>query len=747
MAFEDVEKGGNEMARIGRGTDGRRNRSGTHICLAGLALVLVVTGCAHQKAFKRGTKLSEEGQYERAIAELEEAVALAEEKNKDKTAERYREKLAEVKQEAAPFFYNRAENAFARADLSEAQMLIERCVAYSPGQTRYLAFRQRVRQAIADAEQRRAEALALAEEGRWSEATQSMEQALRQYRSMPGGDGDLRQIRERAYQHYLARAEARLLENNLEDARAEAQQALAYKATGREAKAVLETVKNRREATDLIARGRALLQQGDSREALRLLERAEKLHPTHAELPTLLGQAKRAVCDLYISQGRQALEAGRYVAALKSLQKSHNLLAGYGGIGPLLADARSQLAQRHLQTAQQHLQNGQAGSAVVHAASALGYESGNFEARRQLGQAAGQVRDQVRYMIAFLGFRAEPAQRTMANSLASVALEHLTRTRPANVVLLERNDPQTVLDNPSATALPAATSQGIDAHLVGEILDSKIVTQTKEVGRGESTYQDGYRAEPNPDYVEAAARADDALHDLEQARRRLAEAEARLARYGNADPGDTRAQDRKQRAEADVAEARRRLVDAATRVGLAQARLAATPPEVLVPNMVKHEFPVEEVTWTATITCLIKMLDAATGALILAEQVEGRHVQSDRMVAADPERNVPEDPLELPDDRLLLEAAAKSVTAKLKPSLDAAVTRHGQRFATARRRAEAAGDVTGAVDNAVKYLFAYPKGAEHTNAMVDYLRRYLGEEDTLLDLRELLRAHCQVLLK
>jgi len=747
----DVEKGGSNMARIGRRiTERRRDGRGNIAGLVGLMALLLVASCAHQKAFKRGTKLSEQGQYERAIAELEEAVALAEKGGKDKTAQRYREKLAEVKIDAARFFYNRAENVFAMTDLGEAQMLIERCVAYNPGQTRYLAFRQRVRQAIAAAEQRRSEALALAEEGRWSEATQRMEQALRQYRSMPGGDGDLRQIRERAYQHYLARAEARLLENNLEDARSEAQQALAYKGTGREAKAVLETVKNRREATDLIARGRALLQQGDSQEALRLLERAEELHPTHAELPTLLSQAKRAVCDLYIGQGRQAMEAGRYVAALKSLQKSHDLLPGYGGIGTLMADARSQLAQRHLQTAQQSLKNGQAGSAVVHAASALGYESGNFDARRQLGQAAGQVRDRVRYTIAFLGFRAQPAQQAMANSLASVALEHLTRTRPANVVLVERPDPQTVLEQRQtriSSPLPTAAQEGINAHLVGDILDSKVVTQTKEVGRGESTYQDGYRPEPNPDYVEAAAEADDALNDLERARRRLAEAEARLARYAYADPDDSRAQDRKQRAKADVAEARRRLVDAATRVGLAQGRLAATPPEVLVPNMVKHEFPIEEVTWTATITCMVKMLDATTGELILAEQVEGRHVQSDRMVAADPERNVPEDPLELPDDRLLLEAAAKSVTAKLKPSLNGAVTKHGQRFAAAMRRAEAAGDVTGAVDNAVKYLFAYPKGAEHTNDMVDYLRRYLGDEDTLLDIRKLLRTHCQVLLK
>jgi tetratricopeptide (TPR) repeat protein len=738
------------MTRIGKRIDERRQQH-TGIALLGLMVLMLLAGCAHEKAFKRGTRLSEEGRYESAITELEEAVRLAEAKNKDKAAERYREKLAEVKKEAAAFFYNRAENRFTSTDLGEAQTLIERCVTYCPADTRYPAFLQRVRAAIAETEQRRTEALALADEQRWDEAIQRMQQALGQYRSMPGGDGDLTQIRERAYQQYLGRAEAALNNNDLTGAQAEAQRALGYKANGREANAVVKTVKDRREAADLIARARALLQQGNGQEALRLLERAQELYPTQTELPGLLSQARRAVCDLYISQGRQALEAGRYAAALQSFNKSHDLLAGYGGIGALLADTKSRLTQRHLQTSQQYLQNTQAGSAVVHAVAALGYEPGNFDARRQLGRAAGQVRDDVRYTVAFLGFRAAPEQRAMANSLASVALEHLTRTRPTNVTLLERADPQTVLDNPNASAppagLPAAAQEGIDAHLVGEILDSQIVTQTTEVGRGESTYQDGYRAEPNPNYVQAADEADEALRDLERARQRLAEAKVRLARYESADPGDARAQQRKQKAIADVAEAQQRLVNAATRVSTAQVRLVATPSEVFVPNMVQHEFPVEEVTWTAKISCMVKMLDAATGELILAEQVEGQHAQSDRMVAADEARNVPGDPLELPDDRMLLESAAKATMEKLKPSLSAALTRHGQRFATTMQRAETAGDLDQAVDNAVKYLFAYPKGTEHTNAMLDYVRRYLGAEDALLDLRALLRTHCQLRLK
>jgi tetratricopeptide (TPR) repeat protein len=720
------------------------------------SVALVVAGCAHEKAFKRGTKLSEQGRYEQAIASLEEAVALAEKDGKEKAAERYREKLAEVKVQACRSFYRDAELAFGRADLGEAQTLIERCMTYCPNEQPYSAFRQRVRQAIADAERVRSEALALAEEKQWSEAVQRMEEALRLYATMPGGRGDLKQIEERAYRHYVGRADERLRANDLEGAESEAQLARVYKDAGTEANAVLQTVQNRREATGLIARGRTLLAQGKSEEALPVLERAQRLHPAHAELPTLLSQARRGVCDSWIARGRQAMETGDYPAALRLYRKSRDLLAGYGGVDTLIEETRARLAQVHMAAFRQNLDRGAAGSAVAHGAAALGYEPGNFEARRQLGQAAGRVRDEVRYTIGFVGFRSRPEQQATANRLASTALEHLTRTRPANVTLVDRTDLQAVLQELDLSAgdlvdpmsrVPAGKLKGVNALIIGQVLEGTVTTQTAQVGQGESTYQDGHRAEPNLDHVQAAAELNAALTELERARVRLGEAEARLARYEHADPDDAQAQARKRKAQADVAEARQRLVNAATTVGTAELRLAAIPPEVLVPNVVKHTFPIEEVTWTARVRCMIKMADAATAELLVAEQVEGQHAQSDRMVAGDASRNVPEDPLELPEDRVLLEHAAEALTGKLKDSLTAASQMHGRRFVTAVQRAEAAGDVVGAADAAVKYLFAYPKGGPQTNTMVNTVRQYLGAEDDLIDIRALLRTHCHVLLK
>jgi tetratricopeptide (TPR) repeat protein len=255
-----------------------RNRHSVHSSVLGLIVLalLLAAGCAHEQAYKRGEKLSQEGQYERAVQELEAAVRLAEEKNNHKAAERYRGKLDEVKRQAGQFYYREAELRFGWADLGGAQGFIEKCIAYCPQEQTYHAFRQRVLQAIAQAEQLRGEALSLAEQQQWQAAVQRMKEALALHRTMPGGDADLQHIRERAYGYYLNRAQGKLSENDLENAEAEAQAALLYQEGGREAKAVLQAVKDRREAAGLIAHGRTLLEQGQAEDALRELERAAK---------------------------------------------------------------------------------------------------------------------------------------------------------------------------------------------------------------------------------------------------------------------------------------------------------------------------------------------------------------------------------------------------------------------------------------------------------------------------------------
>ncbi len=719
-----------------------------------VTVLALLAGCAHEKAYKRGDRLSREGQYERAVEELETAIRLAEENNNHKTARKYREKLAEVKVQAGQFFYREAQIRLDRADLGGAQGFIERAVTFCPQEPMYEAFRQRVLQAIAEAERVRADALSLAEQRQWQAAVQRMNEALAMHRTMPGGEADLKRIRERAYRYYVDRANERLREDNLSEAESEATAAMAYQASGQEAKAVIQAVKDRREAAVLIARGRTLLGQGEPEEALAALERAARLHPSHPELPDLLGQAKRAVCDRRLEQGRAAMAAHSYPAAMRLFQKSQDLLAGYGGVDALLADVRARLSELHLQGSRQYQQGDAAGAATFHAAAALSYLPESIDARRQLGECADQVRQDVAYTIAFTGFKSAPAQQSLAAVLDAAALEHLTRAHPENVMVVERADLQAILGeqdlitteriDPQSRA-PTGKLQGVDALIVGQVLEGKVTSESKRTGHGESVYQDGYRREPNPDHVQAAGVLDAAVEELEHSRRRLAEAEARLARFRHVDPANPDEMARMRKAQADVDEAKRRLVNAAADVGTAKLRLGSIPPEVLVPNMVKHQYPIETFTWTAKVVCMVKMIDTATGEVLIAQRVEGQAGHSDQMVQADTYRNVPEDPLVLPSESGLIEAAANSAVAKLRQTLNQACAKHGQRFLVAMQRADAAGDTARAVDNGIKYLFAYPAADAHTNAIIDSLRRYLADEDGLVDVRAMLRTHGHIL--
>lgn len=724
--------------------------------LSALMLVLgLLAGCAHEKAYKRGDRLSREGQYEQAVAELENAIRLAEENNNDKAAEKYRAKLEQVKLQAGQFYYRDAQLRFGRTDLGGAQDAIEQCVKFCPQDQTYWSFRERVLQAIAEAEKVRANALSLADRREWQAAVQRMNEALAMNRTMPGGNADLKGIKDRAYRYHLDRANERLEEGNLAEAESEAQAALVYQESGREAKTLIQTVKDRREAAVLIARGRTLLDQGQAEEALTTLERAARLHPSHPDLSDLLGRAKRAVCDGWLEQGRMAVTTRNYPAAMRLFQKSQELLESYGGVDALLADVRSRLAGLHLEASRQYQQDGAAGIAVFHAAAALTYLPEHFDARGQLGQCAGRVREDVAYTVAFAGFKSTPEQQSLAAILDAAALEHLTKAHPANVMIVERADLQTILGEQDLSAterispqsrVPTGKLQGVDALIVGQVLESKVTSQSKQTGHGESTYQDGYRREPNPDHVTAAGVLDAAVEHLEHSRRHLAEAEERLARFRHADPGNPDEMARRHRAQADVDEARQRLVNAAADVGTAKMHLMAIPPEVLVPNMVQHRYPIETFTWTAKVACMIKMLDTATGEVLIAERVEGQAEHSDRMVQADAYRNVPEDPLVLPSESTLIEGAAASAIAKLRQTLSHACAKHGERFLLKMQQAQAAGDTVQAVDNSIKYLFAYPAGGAQANAMVECIREYLADEDGLVDVREVLRTHCQVLL-
>jgi tetratricopeptide (TPR) repeat protein len=723
------------MIRIGQAHSGV---SGRRILLYLVSLLVLVTaaGCAYEKAYDRGMELAQQGQYERAVAELQNAIRLAEDKHAGDTAARYRESLEEVKRAAGQFYYRQAQSQFEQADLAAAQSSIDRAIGYCPQDTAYPALRQRIGSAIASAEAIRTEALSLARQRQWRPAVERMNEALRIHRTLPGAEAELKSIRERAYQYYLAQAQDKLLNNDLDGAETQAQSALSYIDSGREARSLLQTVVNRRQASSLIANGRGLLERGEPEEALHAFEQAQARYPSQADLPGLLAKARQAACDHWIAQGRQAMDAGQFPAAIRLFQKSRNVLRDYGNSDALITDAKSRLAAVHLEVSRRCLQSGASGSAAFQAAVALGYKSSFPEAQSQLGQCLAQVHQDISYTIEFVGFESPAEHPTVGGTLSSIALEHLSHVQSPNIRIEAR------IGRPAAGG-PAGPGR---ASVMGQVLDCRVTADTRHIGDAESIYQDGFRRERNPEHVKASAEVDAATQDLERAKKQLANAEAELAKYEHADRSDREAMDRKRKAEAAVAEAKQHLAKAATRVGIAQGRLAATPREVLVPNMVRYVYPIQTMTWTAHVAIAVRMVDADTGELVLADQMEGEQMYSDRFVAADPVRKVPEDPLVLPETERLLEMAVGSMADKLRQSLTTACNRHGQRFFILMQRAQNAGDTMHAADAGMKYLFAYPTGGAETSRTINLLHGYLGDEDGLVDMQDLLQTRCRVRL-
>jgi hypothetical protein len=691
-----------------------------------LILVAIVAGCAHQKAYKKADKYVQQQNYDLAVRSLQEAIDLA---DKAKTIAKYQARLSEVRQEAAHYYYRQAEDDYAVADLSSALQCIGLAIRYQPALSRSRDLQKRIQSAIQMAEQHHAEAMTLADNGQWQEALTVLQRVTREHTTMPGLNADVEHVKQRAYNDYLGQAKRLLGEDDLDGAAEKANLALTFMSQGRGAQDLIRTVEDHREAERLIALARRQLAARSPQEALDLLTKASQLHASAEDLVELMSQARQGVSDLWIAQAEVYLQEENRVAALPLLLKSRDLLPGYGQVEQKIASARAGLSEQHLAQAALYQTLGLDGAALCHAVAAMEYSDGGSDAREQLRASMQAVQKSIRYSVVYGGFKSLEEQAFAVDKLNPMALVLLDRLRPACVRVLEQ---------PQADA---------DAVLEGEILTLDLLEETQVKAHGRSEYQDGMRPAPNPDYLAAKEEADLALADLNSTREQLALTKKRRAQVANPDPNNAEAVRRFRRADGDVVEAQEHTVTAATNLAIASTKAAATPQEILVPNIVAYEYPIHTVEKSAQLVCLIKMTDIQTGGMLLADRIDAQWSQTDTVIQAVPERNVPGDPLELEDDMAFYDQAIKALEQPLGDMLMLGLSKHSERFVTGFQQAESSGDQSLAVDQGVKYLFAHPVGHEHTQAMTEYLHTYLGKEDVLLDIASLLKRHCRILLR
>lgn len=723
-----------------------------------IAGVLLWVGCDSVKThYKKGNRYLEEGRYEEAVRELSKAAESCREKD-DAPCDLYTGRLEYAKRRAAETHYAHAQRCFAERDLDPALKAVDKAIHYAPSELRYQSYRGEILAAIQVAEQLRSQALALADQGRWDTAIETMQQALGENRSLAGGNRDLQNIKRRAHDHYLNLAQQQLHQGQWDQAIAQANRALSYDRQSRRAKDVITQVNHRREAQRLIDQAKRLLHTGaEPQQILHILETARRLHGSHPELDALLLQGRQRLCDQKLEQAQQALGRKEFHRAFDLLGESKKILSTYGNVDALLQDVTLDLSEWHSKTAARYREQGLPGNALLSYLSAIHYNPNDPQTREGIAASVAQLRQEIQYSMGFVGFRSSWQNRHIAARLETDTVEYLHQIKPPNVSIVARSDLERILRGaglaiPDIIAMEFRIEPGrvtqVDALLMGQVLERHITTE-KSTTQGTSTYQSGARPSPNPAYKQAQANVAEASDELVRAREKLREVRRTSSRFPVRPPSDESSADRKRRKEAmkRLARAEKRVDDAQDALEKAEKRLDRTPRRIQAPILVEYRYPIMQVTKTATLTCFVKMVDSATGEILLAEQITGQYSATDQTVTGDINHNVPDDPLTIAGDDYLTDRAVIAALDKLHHSIRHSLPGHSRRFVILHRKAVSLGDDETAVEAGMKYLFACPVATKKTDAMLIYLQNIAQKrnQDIRVDIQPLLRQYGSVL--
>lgn len=737
-------------------TGGRRLRSmvaigAKSILFPCVIIIAMMTGCASQSAFKTGCQLLEQHQYDDAITKLTEAVEKWPESFGEN--EKYIATLSRAKVSGARWHLDQARECQEATDLGLAEAHLVKAIGYDPTLTECNPLLSDVRESIENAEAIRRKALALGEEGKWDDAVQVIRTSLSRYRSLPNGETDHLRLCAGASEYHLAHAENHLAKDEWDAAESSARRSIDYKPNDG-ARAVLAEVGKRREADRLVREAKECENKNDFRTALEKLEAAKRLHPNRRGLPEDITRVKQSLCDQLIRLAQGFSAKGTHAAALRSLIESKAILADYGDIDKRIREERLALAAQHVEMAKRKADKDAMGSALCHYLSALGHDPEDSTAAQGVQACLTHFRRKTKYNIGLVGFQVSQKHAEVGSRFEAAALQQLLRVKPLNVSIVDRADLKAILAEQDLSLtdmvdpkfrIPGGKLQSIDGLLIGQVISYDVFRDQSSTW-GESTYQAGMKLVANPQYARATELVRQAERELTEARQELgtANAGAGLAAMGRSNDPMARLIGGLSAAGGQMA--RQKVAAAQERLQSAQLQLAQTPAQVAVPNILRHRYPIYRVTATSKCTGSLKLLDSLTGEVLVAEPVVGSSSESDRHVKGDVQRNVPEDPVDLPDDAFMRERALAEALQKLDESVQRAVSRHGMRFSIMAERAMAAKRADEAIDHAMCYLLSYPTGGTNTSAMSEIVVSSFEDEADLIQAMNLLRQRCRVLL-
>ena len=76
----------------------------------------------------------------------------------------------------------------------------------------------------------------------------------------------------------------------------------------------------------------------------------------------------------------------------------------------------------------------------------LGYRPENYAAKQQLMDNKKKIQKDINYVMGFVGFKSSQKNRELTNTLEAVAVQHLSRVKPPNVLFMDRMDLASVME-------------------------------------------------------------------------------------------------------------------------------------------------------------------------------------------------------------------------------------------------------------------------------------------------------------
>jgi hypothetical protein len=719
----------------------------TMLCIISISLTIgLLSGCsAAGTVYDDGVRMENYGHLDGAIQQYTMAVELK------PSTKLYQTALRRVRKKQATHYLKLAQTASSEKQLATAERHLKKSLAYSSSASAR-TLQSNIRQNIEKAESMRKRALTTSSNGgKWEDRISLMRKAAEINEQMPNAQTDIATLVDGACTAYLEQARLYLNQGRWADCEKAARRVYTHKPDCIEAKEFIAEVQRRSKASELVAKAKGLLKKWELNVALTDLQKAEKLFPGCKETAQLIAKVKDDICRRDVAKGRILSKQGKHAEAFYLFQFCQTLRPEYKGLDELAEQARTRLININVLKAQAYAKKGLVANAFLHNLIVLSYDDTHPDANEWLMLCGERLRGRLCFSAGMLPVQATVRRyQVVAERLEAMLLENLTEDDIRNLQFLDQDDLKRV-----AMAAQARAKDGqapLPDHRVHAVIRAKImygrVSTKRDHVKAASKYQNGFISKLNPERkkveaeVQKAEKAHASAVEAAAAARAISGLTSAMAGMGGTG-NMIHTMGAMNNAGGSMANAG--VTTSQNRLNIARQKLANTPTRVPVPKYVTHSYNVNTITQTAKVRAYVKILDTGVRRPLLVKTLTGTWMACDKYIKEDSGRNVPGDPLELPEDEEMFEKALTSIANTICAAIRKAYDEHSDRFvkdavrATKRRRFDEA------AENALNYLLIHPKDGAQTKAMHALISKRLGAEKKLLDIQKLLEEQGDVI--